>query len=153
MTLSLSSGLKNEVANGDDYIATLNKGTIHFYTATRPTDADSAESGTLVAKITVDGLTLTPGSTTNGLTIELDSGTAGKIIKAAAETWEGTALATDDIAWFRWYDNDVVTGASTTAKRIDGDVTATGGGGDITMSSVSVDNGANVPVNSFSLQI
>jgi len=46
-----------------------------------------------------------------------------------AEVWSGDGLAaagTGTVAgWFRWYDNDAVTGASTSSIRLDGSIGTT----------------------------
>lgn len=101
-------------------------GVIHvFADALQPATADAAETGTLVLKLTKDGLAHTPGATTNG--IVLGTSTDG-VLTLNADTIKGVGLAAAGASpgktalWYRWYDHDVVTGESTTAIRIDGAV-------------------------------
>ena len=66
--------------------------------------------------------------------------------KAKSGTWEDTSAdATGTIGHFRVYASD-----GTTAH-IQGTVTATGGGGDMTVDNTSVASGQNVTVSSFTI--
>jgi hypothetical protein len=93
-----------------------------FGGASQPADANDAETGTLLALITLANGAFTPGNATNGL--EFDSPVNGVLPKAAAETWSGLGLAAAGsgvtATYFRFYANAYVTGASTTAVRYDG---------------------------------
>ena len=61
-------------------------------------------------------------------------------------TWSFTGLAAGDIGHFRIYDT-----ASPNNCHIQGTVTVTGGGGDMTVDNVSIGVGQNGSVNSFTL--
>lgn len=97
-------------------------GVIYIFSGTQPADADNVETGTLLMKLTLNGGAFVPGVNTNGLNMDVSTG--GVLAKAVAEVWSGIGLAaagTGTVAgWYRWYDNDVTTGASTTAIRVDG---------------------------------
>ena len=118
--------------------------------ASQPADANDAEAGTLLALITVASGEFTPGVATNGLNFGAPS--AGVLSKAAAETWSGNGLAaagTGTVAtYFRFYDNDMDTGASPTGLRFDGAV-GTSSLSELQMTVTTIVEGAPVFINSF----
>lgn len=122
MAERLSTGFANAVNATGSVKSVMNDSIIHIFSGSQPATADAVETGTLLAKITVDGGAFTPSSPTNGLSMDVSA--AGILSKTVAESWEGLGLAaagTGTVAgWFRWYANDVTTGASTTAIRVDG---------------------------------
>lgn len=129
MAESLSTGFVNGLLTGDCVKDLLDGGTIHIYgDATKPTSADAAETGTLLMKLTKDGLTHTPGSATNGIVMAA-SATDG-VLASNGDTIQGLGLTAAGASgilatYYRWYDVDVTTGASTTAVRCDGSVGTT----------------------------
>jgi len=122
-----------------------------FGGASQPADSNSAETGTLLCLITVDGGAFTPGLAANGL--NFGPTVSGAIAKAVAETWTGDGLpAAGDgtiATYFRYYANDYVTGASTSAKRFDGAI-STSATAELQMSVTMIVEGAPVVINSFS---
>lgn len=74
----------------------------------------------------------------NGLKFE--SSSAGSIVKLASQTWSGVAASTNTAGWFRLKgpvaDADG-TDSSEAVLRLDGSVTAAGGGGDLALASVA----------------
>lgn len=147
MALRLSTGLRDALLDTGSFKATMADGVIHIYSGSQPSDADSAETGTQLIIITESGGAFTSGVATNGL--EFGTATSGVIPKAAAETWQGDALATGVCGWFRFYANTVVTGASTTGVRFDGLVATSGG--QLNISATQVTSGATTTVDSFSV--
>lgn len=96
-----------------------------------PADVATADSGTVLATLTLPSDWLAAAS----------SGS-----KAKSGTWEDTSAdATGTIGHFRVYASD-----GTTAH-MQGTVTATGGGGDMTVDNTSVASGQNVTVSSFTI--
>lgn len=65
--------------------------------------------------------------------------------KALAGSWTGTGSAGGTAASFRIKDNGAV------ACHIQGTVTATGGGGDMTLDNTSIANGQTITVTTFTL--
>lgn len=65
--------------------------------------------------------------------------------KTKLGTWSGTGSAGGSAASFRVYDSGVA------ACHIQGTVTATGGGGDMTVDNVVIANGQAITVNTFTL--
>lgn len=107
-------------------------GKLRIYTGGQPATAATAPSGTLLAEFTFSdpafaaavagavGLDVTPALTVVGLA----NGTAG---------------------WFRMCDSTEAAG--TGLGVLDGTITATGGGGDLTMNTTTISTGVNVTIN------
>ena len=118
--------------------------------ASQPADANDAETGTLLALITVNGGAFTPGVATNGL--NFDAPSAGVLSKAAAETWSGVGLAAagtgTTATYFRFYDNSQDTGASPTGLRFDGAI-GTSSLSELQMTVTTIVEGSPVVINSF----
>lgn len=122
MAERLSTGFANAVNVTGSVKTVMNDSVIHLFSGSQPTSADLAETGDLLMIITLDSLVFVPGAPGNGLSMDVSAD--GILAKTVAETWSGDGLpvaGTGTVAgWFRWYDNDVDTGDSTTAIRIDG---------------------------------
>ncbi len=100
-------------------------------TGAAPADVATADSGTVLATLTLPADWMAAAA----------SGT-----KAKSGTWQDTSAdATGTAAHFRIYASD-----GTTAH-IQGTVTATGGGGDMTCDNVSFASGQSFTINTFSL--
>lgn len=98
-------------------------GVIRVYSGSVPADADADEgAGVLLLEISKDSVAVTPGTATNGLNFDA---IVDGVLSKNADTWSDTGIATGTAAWWRMYDNGVITGASTTAKRCDGLVSTT----------------------------
>lgn len=126
MAESYSTGLRNAKLTTGSVKSILDGGEIHIFDGTKPVDADATEgTANLLCVITKDALAHVAGQLTNGLTWASPA-VGGVLSKTVGETWKGlgTALAgTGKIAtWFRFYDKNVTTGASTTAVRYDGNI-------------------------------
>lgn len=137
----LCTAVKNAYANGVLAI---------YGGASQPADANDTESGTLLALITVASGEFAPGVATNGL--NFDAPSAGVLSKASAEVWSGNGLAaagTGTVAtYFRFYDNDMDTGASPTGLRFDGTI-GTSSLSELQMTVTTIVEGAPVVINSF----
>lgn len=100
-------------------------------TGAAPADVATADSGTVLASLTLPSDWLAAAS----------SGS-----KAKSGTWQDTSAdGTGTAAHFRIYASD-----GTTAH-LQGTVTVTGGGGDLTLDNVSIASGQSVTISSFSL--
>lgn len=123
------SGMVNAVRNLIDGGA--GAGTIKFYTASQPADANTAVSSqTLIGTLTF----------TDPSAVDASNG----VLTFSAIADDSSADATGTIAWARIAD-------STGATVFDCDVTATGGGGTIQLSSVAVTAGDTLRITSFTL--
>jgi len=112
---------------------------IAIYSGTQPADADSVATGTLLVTISESG-----GAT--GLT--WGEALAGVLSKAVAETWQGTAVATNTAGWFRCYQSgDVPANAETVLARFDGSVSTSGA--QLNMSSTAIVLAAVQTISAF----
>lgn len=99
-------------------------------TGTVPADCATADSGTVLASLSLPSDWMAAAS----------SGT-----KAKSGTWSATAVATGTAGYWRLYASD---GTTVGAQ---GTITATGGGGDMTLDNTSIASGQTVTVNTFTL--
>jgi hypothetical protein len=90
-------------------------GCIGLYSGYPIADPDSAETGTLLALITLGGAALVPGNPATGLAWEMTA--SGIIDKPTAATWSGVGIAAGTIHSAYVYDNNVKTGAAADGGR------------------------------------
>lgn len=152
MALRLSTLMRNAIlgkASGDNdsFKDLFQDGIIEIYSGSQPADADTAESGTKLVRITESSGAFTPGAATNGL--EFGDASGGSIAKASGETWSGVGLATGTAGWFRHYDNDYDTGAGTDKIRFDGAVSTSGA--ELNLSSTSIVTSATTTIDSYTI--
>lgn len=123
MTIRLPVATRNTAANAvaDLVDAGAGPGLIRIYTGAQPASADLAPTGTLLATFTTNDPAFGAAST----------GTANLVVAPVIAT---AGVAPGNAGWFRLLD-------STGATVLDGSVTATGGGGDMIMSTVTVSVG------------
>ena len=130
MAVQLSTSVRN--ARLDAIETTIGTGAVlKIRTGSAPADVATADSGTVLATLTLpsDWLAAASGGT-----------------KAKSGTWEDTSADdTGTAAHFRIYASD-----GTTAH-IQGSVTATGGGGDLTLDNTSIASGQTITITSFTL--
>ncbi len=127
MAITINTTLKNTLLDGIDTV--FNGGTLTIRTGSAP-GANNAASGTVLATITLPADAFAAAS----------SGT-----KALSGTWQDTSAdATGTAAHFR-----LVNSGST--QVLEGTVTATGGGGDMTLDNTSIAAGQQVTITSFTL--
>lgn len=148
-----SAGATVAIANfsgGASLKEILNNGTIAIFPSTvaRPANADAAEGGSPLVWITKDAGVFSPGNPANGL--ELQDSSDGVITKVAAE-WSGIPVSTGTASWARYYDNDAVQGASTTARRMD--MSCGFASGEMQLSSTSILENKKVIVATGQLSI
>jgi len=134
-------------ASGGSYRGAFRGMVIDIYSGAQPSSADDAETGTKLCRLTVSSGAVTPGSVTNGL--RLGDAAAGVIAKETADVWSGQNLASGVAGWFRMYDNNVTTGASTTAVRMDGSCATSGA--QMNMTSTTLVSGVTTTVDSVAL--
>jgi hypothetical protein len=130
MAVQLSTSVRNarldaiESTAGTSAILTIRTGA-------QPADCATANSGTVLATLALPSDWLAAAA----------SGS-----KAKSGTWQDTnADATGTAAHFRIHDS------GGTTCHMQGSVTITGGGGDLTLDSVSITSGQSVTITSFSL--
>jgi len=129
MTIQLSVAARN--ARLDSFETTAGTTAhLHIRSGAQPADCATAASGTLLADLTLPSDWMAAAS----------SGT-----KAKSGTWSGTGAAAGTAAHFR-----VVDSAGTTCH-MQGTVTATGGGGDLTLDNVVIASSQAIAITSFTL--
>ena len=127
-------GVVNSGAGGS-----FDSGTLEIRTGAQPTSAEDAETGTLLVSITLPA----------------DAFAAAATLSAAKSgTWQdASADGTGTAGWFRIRASGDAGGASTTTRRIDGAVTATGGGGQLELDNTSIATAQQVTINTASLSM
>lgn len=130
MAVQLSTSVRN--ARLDAIESTIGTSAIlKIRTGTQPATCATADSGTVLATLTLPSDWLAAAS----------SGS-----KAKSGTWQDTSAdATGTAAHFRIYDS------GGTTCHLQGSVTATGGGGDLTVDNTSFASGQSFTINSFTL--
>lgn len=129
MSLQYSTGVRN--ARLDQVESTVGTAPLlQIFTGAAPANCAAADSGTKLVEIALpsDWMAAASGGT-----------------KAKSGTWSAAAVATGTAGYFRIKDS-----AGTTCHA-QGTVTATGGGGDMTVDNTSIANGQTVTVSSFTL--
>ena len=134
MAIQLSTGVRN--ARLDTIESTSGTScSLEIRSGSAPANCAAARSGTILATINLPSDWMAAAA----------SGS-----KAKSNTWEDTSAdATGTAAHFRVY-NSQVTKDGTTCF-LQGTVTATGGGGDMTLDNVSIASGQTVTITTFTL--
>lgn len=129
MAIQLSVGARNaELAAIFDLIGA--DAVLKLRTGAAPADVATADSGSVLVSMTLP-------------TTYVGSPSSGSIGKSGA--WSGVGLTEGDAAHFRIYEDD-----GTTAH-LQGTVTITGGGGDMTLDNDSIATDQVVTITSFAL--
>jgi hypothetical protein len=129
--IHLAAAARNAAADAvvDLVDAGAGAGTIKIYSGAIPATGDTAESGTLLATVTL---------------ADPAFGSAAAGVATGTDPASVNAVATGTAGWFRLED-------STGANVFDGDVTATGGGGTMTLSTTSLVSGSPVDITSLTV--
>ena len=130
MALQLSVSVRN--ARLDAIESTISTSAVmKIRSGSAPADCATADSGTVLATLSLPSDWLAAASSGN---------------KAKSGTWQdASADATGTAAHFRIYES------TATTCHIQGTVTATGGGGDLTLDNTSIASGQSVTITSFSI--
>ena len=102
---------------------------LRILTGSVPANAAAAQTGTLLVEITLPSDWMSAASAA---------------VKALLGTWQGTASAAGTAGYYRILDS------AGSVCHEQGNVTATGGGGDLTLDNVSIANGQTVTITTFS---
>jgi hypothetical protein len=153
MAESFSTGLRNALLGTSDFKTLMNDGVLAIYSGTKPASADAAEgAGSLLMLYTLDAGAFVAGEAANGLSF--DTVANGVISKTALENWSGVGLEAagtgTTATWFRFYDNDYVTGASTSAIRFDGSI-GTSSSYELRMSNTTIVEDGPATVSTFTV--
>jgi hypothetical protein len=131
MTVRLNDNLANDLLDGID--AVFNSGVLEIRSGSQPSSANDAATGTLLATETVPADAFAAAASRS---------------KGKNGTWQTTgeagAGAGTNAGWFRLKN-------SGDTRRIDGSVTATGGGGQMELDNISIASGQTVTITAFNL--
>lgn len=111
-------------------------GVLKIWTGAAPTDCQAADSGTLLAELTLSDPAF-------GAAADINPGARAT---ASAITSDSSANATGTAGHFRAYD-------SNGRCVIQGTVTATGGGGDLELNSTSISSGVQVDITAWTVTV
>lgn len=134
MAVTKTTAVKN-TALDSGLDAVFNSGKFRIYTGSPP-GAAAAATGTLLVDIALPADAF---------------GAAASSSKAKAGTWSVAAAATGTAGYFRIVTSSDTNAATENESRIEGTVTATAGGGDVTLDNTSITSGQTVTMNSFNL--
>ena len=156
MSLVLSTGAHDkwlgDAAGSNTLKGLLEGGVLRLFSGTPPVDADAAETGTLLAELSQDGLVFVPDTgsgSTNGL--QLLDATGSQLAKSGL--WAGDIVATDTATWGRIYDSVRATGVSAVAVRGDVTVGLVGSGADIELTIVDLTSGLQLALSTAYFQL
>ncbi len=137
MTIRATPAARNAILD-TGFDAIFNSGVLELRTGTQPASANDAASGTLLWSETLPADAFAASA-------------AGS--KAKAGTWEAAAVAAGSAGWYRLKQTADAASTDGTDERVDGSVTATGGGGDLTLDNVVLAVGQSVTITTFSVSI
>jgi hypothetical protein len=129
MAVQVSDAVANALL--DQFESTVGTSAVlKIFTGSPPANCAAANSGTELASLTLPSDWLAAAASRS---------------KAKSGTWSGTASGTGTAGHFRLY------ASNGTTCHLQGTVTATGGGGDMTVSNTSFASGQPFTVNTFTL--
>lgn len=130
MALQLSTAVRNAMLDAIETTTGVSA-VLRIRTGAQPATCATADSGTVLATLTLPSDWMAAAS-------------SGSKVKSG--TWQDTSAdATGTAAHFRIYDS------GGTTCHLQGTVTATGGGGDLTVDNTSFASGQSFTINSFTL--
>jgi len=131
MALSLPTATRNAACDAvvDRADGGTGPGTVQIRSGTRPATANDAATGTLLATVTL---------------ADPAYGTAAAGVATLTDPAAVSGVADGAATWFRMFD-------STPATVLDGSVTATGGGGDLTLNTTTISTGVSVDITGGSI--
>jgi len=135
-------------ATGASFADLFRNGVMKIFPGTQPANADLTEGVTELVEITL--ASGTPfNSNQNG--INFGDASAGVLGKDAGEVWSGQASASNTAGWFRFYDKNRTTGASSTAVRFDGAISTAGA--QLNMSNTTITSGGTTTIDSVAITL
>ena len=130
-------------ARGGSLIDQFRNATMVIRTASQPTSADDAETGSELIQITESSGAFVADAAANG--INFGQVASAELHAASGEVWSGLAGATGTAGHFRVYANDMTTGATTTKARIDGAIATSGS--QMNMANTSITSGGTTTID------
>lgn len=148
--IKISTGLANLLMNagGKSFTDAMRNGVIRIFSGEQPASADDAETGTLLCEISKNGVHFVASSPAGGLNFE--SSGEGSVSKPGNELWQGRSVANGSCGWFRHYDNNLTTGASSISVRYDGAVGILGSG-ELKLSHLDTEIGNLIQIKAYAI--
>lgn len=134
MAISLNTPLRNYIL--DQMNAAFDGGKLRIYSGSKPATSNLAPTGTLLAEMTAADFFAAAAS--------------GSIALNAALT-DASADGTGTAGWFRLSESGDTDALDGDFHRLDGTVTATGGGGDMTLDNASITTGQNIQITGLTV--
>jgi len=135
VSLTLTTALKNTILDSGIQ-SVFNSGTLQIRSGAAP-GANAVATGTLLASISMTADAFAAAA-------------SGAVAKNG--TWSDTSAdGTGTAAHFRLITSTDTNASTQNEARLEGSVTATGGGGDLTLDNTSITTGQSVTVNTFSI--
>lgn len=141
MALRFSTGAVNGLAGTRGLKDLLQGGFADLFTGGQPADADYAETGSKLLRLSIS-------SGTAGLTF--GTAAAGALPKSA-DVWSGLVTLAGVPGWFRFYGTGGTSGSSSTEVRIDGNVGVSGA--DLVLSNSSLALNSTLTIDVFTLTV
>lgn len=137
MTIKATPATLNAVLD-TGFDAIFNSGVLELRTGTQPATASAAATGSLVRSIAVpaDGFA---------------AAVAG--VKAKAGTWQDSGSGAGIPTWFRLKQSSDAGSTDGTDERVDGSVSASGGGGDLTLDNTNIAANQTVTINTLNIPL
>jgi hypothetical protein len=137
--INLSTGAKTMLLSTGSLNSIFTTGCIRAFSGSKPADADSAQTGTLLGTITKDAGDFVSGSPTNGLTFT--SPAVLGVLSKSSDNWKLKGSAVGQIGYARFVGNATdAGGASTSLPRMDFDVGTTSGVLQLTSTATAVNS-------------
>jgi len=135
-------------SKGGSMLDIFRNGTMWVYDSDQTASADTAITGSVLLKVTLNSGAFATGAAANGINLNLLDGT-GVLKKAAAEVWSGMALASGTAKSFRFFANDAdpLTVDSEDCW-FDGAIATSGS--ELDMSNTNITAGNTTSINTFS---
>lgn len=140
MTTKISTGLLAALLTTGGIKETLDGSEFRLYTGIEPESADDSIGGATLLTTIKNGA--------SGITLDAVT-TPGLLRKPAAETWQGTNVATGTATWYRLVKSADTGAASTSAVRLQGSVGVIGA--DLNLADVALVSGAPQQVNNYTV--
>jgi hypothetical protein len=141
MSFKISTGLRNHMLVTGSVKSGMDGGVIKIYAGTEPADADAS----IGAATLLD--TISNNDTGTGINFDATP-TSGVLVKAPAEVWSGTCVASGTATFYRFVSLADDGTSSTTFKRMQGTVGVVGA--DLLVSSTAFVSANLRQINSFS---
>lgn len=147
MALQVSSGFKGLILGPHAFEDIFLNGSIGVFTGPQPDTADDAARGTLLGRITMNGVAWSPGASAGGLQF-LRNGPF--VTNLPGDDWLLVPSAAGTAGWWRLVSNDEDgLGASFSLPRLDGAISNVSGTPEMVLQNTALQVGTAVRLDSF----